>query len=216
MSLTSALEFSLSSCVKLGQGEQKVRIKSLFICGVVVTLSGIGARAQQPERGRLEQTVPLTAPATAFDSTGAAGLEGTLRTTALNGAPDSPVTNIRIVIKNVGATSYSYVSGLVTFYDGSGVRCGEGVFKADALLMNESAEMDTPGIRITCAPSNWRIIATNLLPRIPPGPLVLETAVRSSNLIISIDGEEHPIQLDRPMNLNLGERQRTIVVRSVP
>ena len=193
-----------------------MRIKSLFICGAIVSLSGICTHAQQPERGRLEQSVPLTASATAFDSTGAAGLEGTLRTTALNGAPDSPVTNIRVVIKNVGTTSYSYVSGLVTFYDGSGVRCGEGVFKADALLMNESAEIDTPGIHITCAPSNWRIIATNLLPRIPPGPFVLETAGRSSNLIISIDGEEHPIQLDKPMNLNLGERQRTIVVRSVP
>ena len=43
--------------------------------------------------------------------------------------------------------------------------------------MNESAETDTPGIRITCAPSNWRIIATNLLPRLPPGPMVVETAV---------------------------------------
>jgi hypothetical protein len=164
----------------------------------------------------LEQNVPLTASATAFDSTGAAALEGTLRTTALNGAPDSPVTNIRVVIKNVGATSYSYGSGLVTFSDRAGVRCGEGVFKADALLVNESAETDTPGIRITCSPSNWRIIATKLLPRLPPGPMVVETAVRSSNLIISIDGEEHPIQLDRPMNLNLGERQRKIIVRSVP
>ena len=78
----------------------KVRIKSLFICGAVVTFSGICTPAQQPERGRLEQSVPLTASATAFDSTGAAGLEGTLRTTTLNGAPDSPVTNIRVVIKN--------------------------------------------------------------------------------------------------------------------
>ncbi len=90
------------------------------------------------------------------------------------------------------------------------------MFKADALLVNESAETDTPGIRITCAPSSWRIVATNLLPRLSPGPPVVETAVRSSNLIISIDGEEHPIQLDRPMNLNLGERQRTIIVRPVP
>ena len=193
-----------------------MKIKSLFICGAVVALSSICATAQQSEQGKVEQTVPLTASAVAFDSTGAAGLEGALRTTALNGAPDTPVTNIRLVIKNVGPFSYSYVSGLVTFYDGSGVRCGEGVFKADALLVNESAETDTPGIRITCAPSSWRIVATNLLRRLPPGPIILETAVRSSNLIISIDGEEHPIQLDRPMNLNLGERQRTIVVRSVP
>lgn len=191
-------------------------IKSLAICGAVISLGVICASAQEPVPGRLEQSVPLTASAVAFDGTGAAGLEGSLRTTALNGAPDTPVTNIRLVIKNVGALSYSYVSGLVTFYDGSGVRCGEGIFKADALLVNESAETDTPGIRITCAPSSWRIIATNLLPRISPGTAAAETAVRSSNLIISIDGEEHPIQLDKPMNLNLGERQRTIIVHPVP
>lgn len=191
-------------------------IKSLIICGAVISLSVICASAQELVPQKVEQSVPLTAVAVAFDSTGAAGLEGNLRTTALNGAPDTPVTNIRLVIKNVGSLSYSYVSGLVTFYDGSGVRCGEGIFKADALLVNESAETDAPGIRITCAPSSWRIIATNLLPRISPGPIVAETALRPANLIISIDGEEHPIQLDKPMNLNLGERQRTIIVRPVP
>ncbi len=203
-------------CNKTQSRRAEVSIKSLVICWAVISLSVICASAQQPVPEKLEQSVPLTAAAVAFDSTGAAGLEGSLRTTALNGAPDTPVTNIRLVIKNVGPLSYSYVSGLVTFYDGSGIRCGEGIFKADALLVNESAETDTPGIRITCAPSSWRIIATNLLPRISPGPIVVETAVRPSNLIISIDGEEHPIQLDRPMKLNLGERQRTIVVRPVP
>jgi hypothetical protein len=35
-------------------------------------------------------------------------------------------------------------------------------------------------------------------------------------MIISVDGEEHPIQLDKPMILNLGERQRTIIVRRTP
>jgi len=193
-----------------------LNIKAQAICGALISLSVICASAQQPVPGKVEQSVPLTASAVAFDGTGAEGLEGRLRTTALNGAPDTPVTNIRLVIKNVGSLSYSYVSGLVTFYDSSGVRCGEGIFKADALLVNESAETDTPGIRITCAPSNWRIIATNLLPRISPGPTALETVVSPANLIISIDGEEHPIQLDRPMILNLGERPRTIIVRPVP
>jgi hypothetical protein len=36
------------------------------------------------------------------------------------------------------------------------------------------------------------------------------------NLIISIDGEEHPIQLGKPLVLNLGDRQRTLVVRGAP
>jgi hypothetical protein len=31
--------------------------------------------------------------------------------------------------------------------------------------------------------------------------------------VISIDGETHPIQLDKPMTIILGEKRRTIVVR---
>jgi len=34
-----------------------------------------------------------------------------LRTTTLNGTADSPVTNIRMVVKNSGAISYAFVSG---------------------------------------------------------------------------------------------------------
>jgi hypothetical protein len=37
-----------------------------------------------------------------------------------------------------------------------------------------------------------------------------------SNLTISIDSEEHPIQLDKPMTITLGEKKRTIVVRTAP
>jgi hypothetical protein len=126
------------------------------------------------------------------------------------------VTNVRLVIKNVSSRAYGYVSGVVTFYDGSGVRCGEGLLKADVLAINEAVETDTPGIRIRCAPATWRLVATNLLPRIAPGPVIIETAGAPRNMIISVDGEEHPIQLDKPMILNLGERQRTIIVRRTP
>jgi hypothetical protein len=38
----------------------------------------------------------------------------------------------------------------------------------------------------------------------------------TANLVISIDGEEHPIQLGKPMVLTLADRQRTIVVRTAP
>lgn len=174
----------------------------------------ISAQETAPSTG--EQAVALTQAAVALDGRGTPALEGTLRSTALQGEPDTPVTNIRLVIKNVGPMPYSYVSGLATFYDGSGVRCGEGIFKADELLAKESVETDTPGIRIRCSPTSWRIVATNLLPRLSPGLIGAETAARPSNLIISVDGEEHPIQLDRPMVLNLGERQRTIIVRQSP
>ena len=193
-----------------------MRIKSVAISGVVFLLGVLSVSAQQTPSDSSEQPVPLTQTAVALDGRGTPALEGTLRTTALNGAPDTPVTNIRVVIKNVGPSPFSYVSGLVTFYDGSGIRCGEGIFKADEVLANESVETDAPGIRIRCAPANWRIVATNLLPRLSPGLVRLDTASRSANLIISVDGEEHPVQLDRPMVLTLGERQRTIIVRQIP
>jgi hypothetical protein len=191
-----------------------VTTRVMAICGVVLSLTV--SVSGQVLQGSGEQKVPLSQAAMAFDGNGAAALEGTLRTTALQGAPDAPVTNIRFVVRNVTARPYSYVSGLATFYDGTGVRCGEGIFKADELLANESVETDTPGIRIRCAPTTWRIVATNLLPRLSPGFTGEDTAAQPSNLMISIDGEEHPIQLDRPMVLNLGERQRTIIVRRTP
>lgn len=193
-----------------------MRIRMMAICGLVLSLSAVSVFAQQSVQSIGEQAVPLSQTAVALDGGGAPALEGTLRTTALQGAPDTPVTNIRVVLKNVGPVPFGYASGLVTFYDGSGVRCGEGIFKADEVLVNESVETDTPGIRIRCAPTSWRIVATNLLPRLSPGVTGVEMAARPSNLIISVDGEEHPIQLDRPMVLNLGERQRTIIVRQRP
>jgi hypothetical protein len=190
----------------------------IILVGLVVIASCLCAVAQQPNASD-EKRVPLTDTAVAFDDTGAAALEAGLRTTALNGAVDSPVTNIRVVIKNTSGVSYAFVTGLVTFYDGAGVRCGEGIFKAGALAADEAFETDTPGIRIRCAPTTWRIVVTNLLPRVVPSiaPAITTAANRSSlNLLISVDGEEHPIQLDRPMVLNLGNSQRTIIVRQAP
>jgi len=176
--------------------------------------------AQDTQTAR-EQRAPLTQVATALDASGKPALEGTLRTTALNGAPDAPVMNVRLVLKNVSSSFLTYVSGAATFYDGAGVRCGEGIFKVDALAQNESAETDAPGLRITCAPATWRIIATNLLPRAPEQTLLPQTsaaaaAVTPANFVISIDGEEHPLQLGKPMVLNFGEKSRTITVRAAP
>jgi len=161
-----------------------------------------------------EKRVALTEPAVALDASGAAALEATLRTTALNGAPDAPVTNIRMVVRNRGAMPYAFVSGAVTFYDAAGVRCGEGVFKADALAADESFETDSPGIRIRCQVATWRLVASHLLPRISPNAPIGALTRTPSNFVISIDGEEHPIQLDRPLTLTLGEKRRTIIVRT--
>jgi hypothetical protein len=186
----------------------------IFTVSAVFTLGLAIASAQQSTTP--EQRVPLSQAAVAFDAKGAPALEATLRTTALNGAPDAPVTNVRIVIKNVSGLFQDYVSGLATFYDAGGVRCGEGQFKLDALAQNESAETDAPGLRITCAPATWRIMATSLTPKAPEQTSVAAESTSTSKLVISIDGEEHPIQLGKPMVLNLGDKRRTITVRSAP
>ena len=197
-------------------------MRTILAC--VVLLSGSSYAAAQPASSTLEKAVPLTQAAVALDGSGAPALEANLKTTVLNGAVDSPVTNIRMVVRNASGISYAYLSGLVTFYDGAGVRCGEGLFKADAVAADESFETDTPGIRIRCAPATWRILATNLLPRVSPNSIPsggaaapgLASGRSSLNLIISVDGEEHPIQLDKPMVVTMGDSKRTIVVRAAP
>jgi hypothetical protein len=172
----------------------------------------------------------LDQPALAADSHGAQAIEARLSTQVLNGAEDSPVMNVKLAVKNISGTFYNYVSGWATFYDSAGVRCGEGLFKLDALAVDETAATDTPGLRLRCSPATWRIVATNLLTRTAdvakPGetaapsektaPSETEGAARTTNFVISIDGEEHPIQLNRPVVLQMGNRERKIILRSAP
>ena len=190
-----------------------------ILLGITLVLScAVVIAAQQPT----EQRAALNEAATASDAK-AAAIEARLLTTVLNGSEDSPVTSVRIVVKNVSANFYTYVSGWATFYDSSAVRCGEGLFKLDALAPNESAEVDTPGLRLHCSPASWRIVATNLLSRTAEGAKPIETAPPPSeavteksapiNFVISIDGEEHPIQVNNPIVLKLGNRNAKIVLR---
>jgi hypothetical protein len=137
---------------------------------LVILCSVWSINAQTEGNSANERRVPLNEAAVAHDQNGVTALEGTLRTAELNGAPDSPVTNVRIVVRNTSGIAYAFVSGVVTFYDSAGVRCGEGIFKADALAADESFETDTPGVRIRCQAVTWRIVATHLLPRVPPAP----------------------------------------------
>lgn len=185
----------------------KIILASLLILG-----SCLGIAAQQAA-ALDEKRVALSDAAVALDGSGVAALEASLRTGSVNGSVDSPVMNVRLVVKNASSIPYALVTGLVTFYDGGGIRCGEGLFKAGALAVGEAFETDTPGLRISCAPATWRIVATNLLPRVPPAPV---SSPLSRNLMISVDGDEHPIQLDRPMVVNVGTTQRTIIVRQAP
>ena len=59
---------------------------------VLVMVSAFYVSAQQTTSNLTEKLVPLSDAAVALDATGVAALEATLRTTALNGAPETPVT----------------------------------------------------------------------------------------------------------------------------
>ena len=197
-------------------------LSAIFVCCVFVVASA------QPTEPR----VALDQPALAADSHGAPAIEARLATQVLNGSDDSPVMNVKLNVKNVSGTFYNYVSGWATFYDSAGVRCGDGLFKLDALAVDETASTDTPGVRIRCSPATWRIVATNLLTRTADVAKPGETAPpsettapatetessrpRQTNFVISIDGEEHPIQLNNPIVLKMGNRDRKIVLRSAP
>jgi hypothetical protein len=193
---------------------KRLLLSITFVCCLFVVASA------QPTEPR----VALDQPALAADSHGAQSIEARLTTQVLNGSDDSPVMNVKLSVKNISGTFYAYVSGWATFYDSAGVRCGEGLFKLDALAVDEIASTDTPGLRLRCSPATWRIVATNLLTRTAdvakPGetapPSETERATPPTNFVISIDGEEHPIQLNRPVVLQMGNRERRIVLRSAP
>lgn len=198
-------------------------MKTISLIFALIVVCTSTAFAQQPN----EQRAALIEPAIGFDAKSSPAIEARLLTTVLNGSQDSPVTNIRLAIRNTTANFYTYLTGWATFYDASGTRCGEGLFKLDALAPQESAETDAPGLRLRCAPSTWRIVATNLLTRTADIAKPSEPAPESApqivvertpplNFVISIDGEEHPIQVNNPIVLKLGTRNRKIVLKSVP
>ena len=193
-------------------------MKRLFMIGVLLSTSVSVGMAQQPTARINEKRVGLGETAVAFDSSGAAALEASLSTQGLNGSAESPVTNVRMLVRNSSNIPLSFASGVVTFYDSNSVRCGESVFKTEALAVGEQFETDLPGIRIRCNATAWRVVATNLLPVFtPPAIPAAQTESRAQlRLLISIDGEQHPIQLDKPIKLSLGDRERTIVVREQP
>lgn len=185
----------------------------VLLIAVVLSLGCLCVAAQETAADR---RVALSEKAVAVDGNGASALEATLRTTAINGTEDSPVTNVSLIVKNISGTPYTFITGVVTFYDGAGIRCGEGMFKAGALSADEAFETDSPGIRIRCAPATWRIVANNLIPRVAPFVTQPRTASGRMNLLISVNGEEHPIQLDKPMVLKIGNEERTLVLREAP
>lgn len=188
---------------------------------ILMACCAIAAVAQQS----IEERASLTAPATAADARGGPAIEAKLLSTMLNGSDDSPVNNVRLVVKNTSPDFYTYVTGWATFYDSNAVRCGEGLFKVDALAPGESSETDTPGLRLKCSPASWRIVATNLLTRradtaqevvAPPPPAPAPPPVERrpvGNYVLNISGANYPIQVDNPLVVKMGGKKVKIVLR---
>ncbi|HZT57069.1 MAG TPA: hypothetical protein VFA21_00440, partial [Pyrinomonadaceae bacterium] len=135
-------------------------------CAVGASAQTAQTQQQSSESARpSEQRVAISEAATAFDADGHEAIGGRLRTQSLAGTTDAPVRDTRVVVENRSPVFYTYVAGWVTFYGEDGVRCGEGLWKLEALAPHEQVEVDTPGLRLTCTPSTWRIVATTLLTR---------------------------------------------------
>jgi hypothetical protein len=142
--------------------EKKLLIALAF--ALFFTCLAFGQNTTTTNEGK-EPRVALTEQAIAFDAYGNVALGGRLRATTLNGAPDAPIREARFVVENRSPLFYLFVSGVVTFYDATGVRCGQGVWNLDALAAGEAAEVDAPDLRVTCNAATWRIVATSLATR---------------------------------------------------
>jgi hypothetical protein len=221
--LVCALLFGAGAGLARGQGAQQTAAEG-------------GVRPSEPR-------VPLAQAAAAFDVEGREALGGRLRTQNLSGTPDAPVRNTRFVVENRSPLFYNYVSGWATFYGEDGVRCGEGQWKLEALAPQEQVEVDTPGLRLTCAAVTWRIVATTLLTRTgdvakPPegAPAPAETSAAPADdqtttapsdsaaatsgalppLEINVNGKTIPIQPGNPLEIVVGKERVRIVVQPAP
>jgi hypothetical protein len=202
----------------------------MVTCLALLACGAAGVHAQQQDATQemaAEQRVALETQAVAFDSMGRAGVAGQLLTRALNGAPDAPVKNARFIIENRSQFFYNYVSGSVTFYDERGVRCGEGQFTLNALAQGEQAETDAPGLRLTCAPRTWRVVAKDLIPRVhdrlvpdapttqaeTPAPAPVSTLLP---LEITVDDRVYNAPLGSTLEVPVRKRRVKITVRAAP
>jgi hypothetical protein len=238
----------------LGGGVKRQFFKAAILtlaCAAWVALVHDTAAAQQQQSSETtadarpsEPRVPLAQAASALDVEGHEALGGRLRTQTLAGTPEAPLRNTRIVVENRSPIFYNYVAGWATFYGEDGVRCGEGLWKLEALAPQEQVEVDTPGLRLTCTPATWRIVATTLLtrtgdvakPRQQTAPPPAETggaqssaaasqssdsgAAPATNAIppleINVNGKTIPVQLGNPLEIQVGKERVRIVVQQAP
>lgn len=200
----------------------------MAVCLAFSIYGALSASAQQvnapPETGA-EQRVALESQAVALDSVGRTAISGQLLTRALAGTPDAPVKNARFIIENRSALFYNYVSGSATFYDERGVRCGEGQFTLNALAPGEQVETDAPGLRLSCTPTTWRIVAKDLVPRtydrlvpvaesVQPETPVPTHAPSTLPLEIVVDDQVYNAPLGSTLDVAVRKRRVKITVRA--
>jgi len=227
----------------------------LFATASLLVVAAIGAGAARAQTAESQQQtaastsdvrpsephVPLAQAAVAYDVAGNEALGGRLRTQSLVGTPEAPVRNTRIVVENRSPVFYNYAAGWATFYGEDGVRCGEGLWKLEAFAPREQVEVDTPGLRLTCTPTTWRIVATTLLTRTgdvakpreqtapppaepgsatptadPATPTNTTTTPTTPPLEINVNGKTIPIQLGNPLEIQVGKERVRIVVQQAP
>jgi hypothetical protein len=217
---------------------------ALSACGAAASAQQQQTAASTSDVRPSEPHVPLAQAAVAYDVAGNETLGGLLRTQALAGTPEAPVRNTRLVVENRSPVFYNYVAGWATFYGEDGVRCGEGLWKLEAFAPREQVEVDTPGLRLTCTPATWRIVATTLLTRTgdvakpreqtapPPAEPGTPAADSSANaattaagtpapaavppLEINVNGKTIPLQLGNPLEVVVGKERVRIVVQQAP
>jgi hypothetical protein len=225
-------------------------MRRVIRAALYLALSACGAAPVQAQQQQTAATVsdvrpsephvPLAQAALAYDVAGNEALGGRLRTQALAGSPEAPVRNTRLVVENRSPVFYNYVAGWATFYGEDGVRCGEGLWKLEAFAPREQVEVDTPGLRLTCTPATWRIVATTLLtrtgdvakPREQTQPPPAEPGTPSSTtppadtpatppagvppLEINVNGKTIPLQLGNPLEVVVGRERVRIIVQQAP
>jgi hypothetical protein len=203
-----------------------VRTKIMVMCVALLTCVALNVRAQQQtataQDAGNERRVSLEEQPVALDALGRAAISGQLLTKALVGSPDAPVKNARFIIENRSQFFYTYITGSVTFYDERGVRCGEGMFTLNALAPSEQAETDAPGLRLSCAPRTWRIVANNLLTRTSEKTLPVEEAAQPVPvstptplpLEITVDDQVYNAPLGSTLEIPVKKKSIKITVRS--
>jgi hypothetical protein len=197
---------------------------------VLFVFSALSVRAQQAGATQdvgTERRVTLDEQPVALDAQGRTAIAGQLLTKALNGTPDAPVRNMRFIVENRSQVFYTYVTGSVTFYDERGVRCGEGQFALNALAPGEQAETDAPGLRLSCAPRTWRIVANNLLTRTSEIAKPVEGAAQPAQpapasaptimpLEIVVDDQVYNAPLGSTLDVPVKKKRIKITVRPAP